>query len=246
MLRDEGLGGAIDIYVLDSSLTTVTDTTNVTSTGLIDSSNVDYTTTSIIMDYQPVAQVSGVVKNGTALSTTYYTFVVDTGLLKKSTSGYDKIVLTSAGIAAVGLFADGDTIAVTYNYNSLLHNIKDDVNSTANHYHNRDYLAREMTGVTVATYIKFKEVSGQDFDTVATAVELAISTFINSIKTTGDVELADIIGTAKSHTGVDNIDLTTPTITPTGGGTLTAQGDIVIGKNEYPISGTITLDRWTN
>ena len=103
-----------------------------------------------------------------------------------------------------------------------------------------------MDSVTINVDMRFKEVSGQDFDTVSNSLELAIDTFITAIQNEGSVELADIIGIAKKHTGVDNIDTTTADITASGGGSETTQGDILLTKNEYPATGTITLTRWTN
>jgi hypothetical protein len=131
-------------------------------------------------------------------------------------------------------------------HNSLLQTIQDSLNEQGNHYMNRDYLVREMIDVTIDVYMKFKEEAGQDFTSVSSTVDLDIATFIDSIGTGGSVELADVIGVAKAISAVDNIDLTTVAITNIGGGTLTAQGDILLGKNQYPVSGTITLERWTN
>lgn len=246
MLRDEGLGGAVDIYIIGEDLETTSDTVNITSTGLELGLNVSYTSTGITLIYQPVSSINSVIKNGITLDTSYYSLVKDTGILALSTDSVDKIELTSTGLANIGPFVNGDTIEVSYIYNNLLHLITEDLNSEGNHFQNRDYLLREMTPVTIDVYIKFKEVAGQDFDTVADAVELDISEFITDIKNTGDVELADIISVAKSSSGVDNVDLTTAELTNTGGGSLSAQGDVLLVKNEYPVSGTITLVRWTN
>jgi len=74
---------------------------------------------------------------------------------------------------------------------------------------------------------------------------LDIGTFIDGILNNGSVEKADIVGVAKSNAYVDNIDLDSVVLTPTGGGTVTSSGDVQLLKNEYPISGVITLTRWT-
>jgi hypothetical protein len=103
-----------------------------------------------------------------------------------------------------------------------------------------------MTSVIINVYMVFKESTGQDFAIVSNSVEINIATFINSILTAGSLEKADVLGVAKAMPTVDNIDLTTFTITPVDGGTVTAQGDILFNKNEYPTSGTITLVRWTS
>ena len=84
----------------------------------------------------------------------------------------------------MGEFSDSDVISVTYIYNKLLHTMEEDLNSTQNHYENRDYLLREMASITIDTYVQFKEVSGQDFSTVANSVELSIDILLyNGFKT---------------------------------------------------------------
>jgi hypothetical protein len=246
MERDETLGGAIDIYVIGEELTTATDEVTIAQSGLDLGVNVNYTSTGITLTNQPVNSITNFLKNGSVVSPDYYTLEADTGVLKKSTQGLDKLSLTEEGLANIGSFAAGDALRITYLYNSFLTTIETDLNSTANHFQNRDYLLREMNAVTVDVSLRFKEVDGQDFNTVSAGAQDAAVAFIDSIKTAGTVELADVVGVVKNYTGVDNIDLTTATITPSGGGTLTAQGDIVLDKNEYPVAGTTTFTRWTN
>jgi len=246
MERDEGLGGMIDFYVIGENLITVTDTFTITSTGLETGVNVNYTSTGIILNNPPVSDLLSLIVNDTVMYPNYYELTVDTGILSKSTQASDRVTITSTGLSNGFLFNAGDVVEVSYLYNDLLETIEDDLNSVENHYQNRDYLLREMTEVTITVYMKFKETAGQDFDLIADDVELAISSFINSILNGGSLELADVVGEAKDITTVDNIDLTTVTLTPSGGGTLTAQGDILFSKNEYPVAGTITLVRWTN
>lgn len=246
MVRDEGLGGALDFYIIGETLTDQTDLVSITSSGLIYGLNVDYTSTEIILEYQPVRTVTALIINEDVISTSYYSLVEDTGTLSGSSRASDAIVLTSAGIAAGLEFKAGDSIEINYIYNSLPTEIETDLNSTGNYYDNRDYLVREMTAVTINTYIEFKEVSGQNFDSVASTVELDVASYIDSIKNAGSLELADVIGVIKNIITVDNINITTISMTPVGGGTKTAQGDILFDKNQYPVSGTITTVRWTN
>lgn len=246
MERDESLGGAIDIYVIGEELETGTDELTITQSGLELGVNVNYTSTGVTLENQPVDSITNFLKNGSVVNPTYYTLEEDTGVLKKSTRGLDKLSLTSTGLISMGSFADGDILKITYLYNSFLQTIEDDLNSTTNHFQNRDYLLREMNAVTVDVSLRFKEVDGQDFDTVSASAQDAAVAFIDAIKTAGSVELADVVGVVKNTTGVDNIDLTTATITPSGGGTLTAQGDILLDNNEYPVAGTTTFTRWTN
>lgn len=246
MVRDEGLGGAIDFYVIGESLITAVDTVTITSTGLSTGINVAYTSTGMILLNQPVKTLLSVIVNGIVAYPTYYTLTLDTGILSKSTQASDMVTITSTGISNGFWFKANDIVEVAYQYNSLLSTIEDDLNSVENHYQNRDYLLREMTAVTITVYMRIKETAGQDFDAVASDVETTVSSFINSIMNGGSLELADVVGAAKAINTVDNIDLTTVSMTPTGGGTKTAQGDILFNKNEYPVAGAITIERWTN
>jgi len=247
MLRDSGRGGAIDIYIIGETLTNSTDAVTITSTGLASPETVNYTNTCIVLTKQPVHEVLSVTKNTVLLIPTYYTLTKDTGILARSTRSLDKIELTSSGLINVGYFAIGDSIEVGYLYNAMLETINTSLTATENYYINRDYLVREMTDVTINVYMKFKELAGQDFTTIASTVELDIATFIDNIQNGGSVELADIVGVAKSNASVDNIDLTTVAITAVGGTVITTyNGDIILGKNQYPVSGTVTLVRWTN
>ena len=249
MERDLEIGGAIDIYVIGSSSTTVTDTFTVTTIGLLYPLTVPYTNSSITLEHSPIIKypISGLIsvaKNGTFLLPSHYELVADLGILKESTRSLDKVQLTALGISSTGYFVDGDVIEVTYQYNSLLTTIQDDLNSTSNYYINRDYLVRSMTPVTVDVSFKFKESAGQNFTNVSADVNLAIATYIDSIQNNGSVEKADIISIAKQNVYVDNLDLTSVNLTNTGGGTKTSGGDIQLSKQEYPESGTITLTRW--
>jgi len=246
MERDEGLGGMIDFYIIGESLITATDTFTITSTGLETGVNVTYTSTGIILGSPPVRDLLSVIVNDNVMHPVYYELTEDTGILSKSTQASDRVTVTSTGLANDFWFKSGDVVEVSYLYNDLLSTIENDLNSIENHYQNRDYLLREMTEVTITVYMRFKETAGQDFDIISNDVETAISSFINSILNGGSLELADVVGVAKAITTVDNIDLTNVALTATGGGTKTAQGDILFSKNEYPTAGTITLVRWTN
>ena len=258
MLRDLGRGKCIDIYIKDVIYSDANDSVTITSTGLKYPENVMYTGYTITLTKQPVHEVISFSINGTIIPLDDFDIVKDTGLYSLSTSGYDKVSLTSTGMIALtstGVltnyrFKPGDLIEINYLYNSLVHTIQDNLYSVENHYVNRDYLVREMIPVNISVFMSFKEVTGQDWNTVASAVELTISSFINGLSSNSNVELADVIGVAKDITSVDNINIGTVSLTNIGGGTKTAQGDIIITKNSYSITGTatgvITLTRWVN
>ena len=245
MLRDEGLGGMIDFYVIGETITSATDTVQITSTGLSNPIDVSYTSMFIKIINQPVKELTSLLINGIVIAPSYYTLTKDMGILSKSTQASDKVSITSTGIYVGLSFNTNDVVEINYTYNSLLSTIETDLYTTDNHYMNRDYLVREMTAVTTNIYMAFKETANQDWNLVATTVETNVSSYINSIKTIGALEFADVINVAKSIKTVDNVNTITMTMTPVGGGTITAQKDITFSKNEYPVAGTITLARWT-
>ena len=243
MLRDLGLGGAIDVYVRGSDIISKTDSITITSIDPL-LQVVDVSSTGYVMAYQPVDAIQSVVYNGVLLDPTYYHLVKDTGLLSKSTRSYDKVALTSTGIAHIGYFSVGKTLVVTYTFNNLLTTINTTLTNPSNHYYNRDYLVREMTPVTINFYARIKESAGYDFATVISTVSVGVDTVISALGNNQNVEIADIIGGIKNLPGVDNIDLTTVSITNIGGGSKTTQGDVILSRNEYPVTGTITIVQW--
>lgn len=247
MLRDSGIGGAVDFYIIGDDYTNATDDVTITSTGLYTHTNVVYTSTGITLASQPVKELSSLIINNSVIPSSYFTLTKDTGLLKLSTRAYDAVTITSTGLANGVWFKANDTVEINYIYNALLATITTDLNSVSNHYQNRDYLVREMSQVIINTSIEVKEVSGQDWALVASAVETAISTFVNNVKTTGVLQIADVVGAVKVLSSVDNVNLDTIGFTIVGdGGTITSAGDIIFDKNEYPVSNDITVTRWTN
>jgi hypothetical protein len=243
MLRTNNLGGGIDIYIRDEIMEGAVDTVTFTSTGLNTLTDPVYTTTSIKFIYQPVHTISTVSKNGITLNTTYYTLTKDIGLLYKSTSALDKLILTSAGLANIGYFAAGDVVVINYNYNVLLHTIQNELNAPINLYDNRSFLLREQSFFTVDTYMKVKLYTGYTIANVISSASLKISDYI-SANTTSLIEFADIVSIIKNIAGVDNIDLPTGTITASDGRTKTASGDIPVGSNEYAKAGIMNLVEW--
>ena len=97
MLRDGGLGGCIDVYVMDQNLVTTSDTLSITSTGLANPTNVKYTSTSIKLINQPVNSLVSLLRTIGGVTTTtpsvQYKLVQDTGVLQYSTNSSDKLEL---------------------------------------------------------------------------------------------------------------------------------------------------------
>lgn len=245
MLRTEGLGGGVDIYIRSSEIEGALDTVTLTSTGLSgDDVDSTYTESSIILSNQPVSSIALVTKNGTVLDQTYYSLYKDTGVLRKSTRAQDALQLTSTGLIATGLLATNDVVEIRYNYNKLLSTIEAELNSTSNLYDNRDCLLREQEDVIIDVYMKVKLYTGAALATVKSTSSLNISSYMTAFD--GDaVELIDILSIVKNTTGVDNIDTPSALLTPRDGRQKTTSGDVPIGNNEYPVLGTLSLVLWS-
>jgi len=246
MLRTEGMGGAVDIYVKGRLIEGYVDPVTVTADGLLNvNMEVKYDETSLRLHKQPVLDVVVFIKNGITLDRSYYKLEKDIGILKNSTRAVDKIVLTPVGYSQLGPFVAGDVLEVRYNYNLLLHNIESYLNIPENLYDNRDYLLIEKTQVSIHLYAKIKLYPGYDKAAVENVFGLNYADDLNVFS--GDyVELADIVGLLKNTAGVDNIDLSTIRIYTNDDRTKNASGDIPIFENEYPITGNIIFDTWTN
>ena len=375
MLRDGGLGGAVDFYFIDENIVSTSESITITTTGLETPVNVNYTSTTITLYNQPVRSISSVIRNDEILESNKYSLTKDSGLLKKSTRSSDKIELVPTNgyqlwgfstqvseasptglsnnsstygfrltvnggtaqdilitgsaaqtiktlceritIQATGVtcsfdsvnnaikimsnttgstslisilnvpilnqtaslfssitnisslpedpyigeniipFTNGDKIDIAYSYNSILSSIENILYNEANHYHGRDYLAREMDEIAINLYARFKEVSGQDFNTIKSNVETAFISYVDKNKTQNVIELADVISILNQVNGVSNLDVSIPgTVTTDGNNTATISitstlgskigTDIYIGKNQYMVSGTLNIERWSS
>lgn len=245
MTRTGGLGGGIDIYVKGQIIEGSEDRLIVTESGLTGANpEIKYTPTSITLSKQPVLDLVIFIKNGITIDRRYYWLVKDTGILRNSTRGYDRLALTPEGYDELGPFIAGDSLEIRYNYNKLLHNIESFLNAPENLYDNRDYLLIEKSQVKIHLYVRIKFNIGYDKASVDNVFSINFAEQLNAFS--GDyVELADIVGLLKNTPGVDNIDLTTITIYTDNYRTKSDSGDIPIFENEYPIVGDITFDDWT-
>lgn len=262
MLRNEGMGSGIDIYVKGFTTEGAQDTVAITSTGLVSLSSA-YDATSIRLANQPVQSIAVCIKTSTGIATTLsnedFTLTRDTNLLMNSTRGNDRLVLTSTGLVKLGPFKSGDLVEIQYNYNSLLHSIESQLNAPINLYDNRDYLLYQKATVGITTFAKIKLYTGFDIKTVENAYSIALASFLETFS--GNyVEFSDIVGLIKNTAGVDNLDLSTSIISTSTGNILskstyistdeavprtqTASGDIPIYDREYPIAGAVTFTSW--
>lgn len=244
MQRDNGLGGAVDIYVKGSTLTDAQDKFILSSTGFTDITS-GYTTTSITLTKQPVQRISSILLNNNGVPQTYFTLSKDVGLLQKSTRSKDKLVLTSTGITELGSFKDGDTIEVNYTYNSLLSKIEENLNVSTNKYFQRDYLGREMTEAPIRVELRLTPISGGTIDSYKSSWDVAVSNYLNTLRSGATVYRANILDVYNGLSTVDNIDITSIVITDVNGIGTVIDNNIVLPSNAYAVFGSSVYTLWT-
>jgi len=244
MVRDGGFGGCTDIYVYGETSEPYTEELQITTLGLNDPTNLQYTSTSIRFSKQPVLSIISCLVDGVPLPPTYYTLQKDTGILANSTKGFDKLVLTSEGQTNFGTFLSGQTVTLLYIYNKLLNDIQQALEAEENYYINRDYLVFGFTKVQINVQLSLALRKGYDFNSYKSSLELIIANVIDENALSGSIEKSDIVTAVGKDSGVDNINLASCVLTPVGGGTLTAFGDILLSSKEYAVTGTITLTEW--
>ena len=244
MLRDGGFGGCVDIYVLGEELNSYTESIPITALGLIDPINTKYTSTSITLEKQPVMSIISCLVDNIPLPLTYYTLQKDTGLLKNSTKSKDKLVLTPEGINFLGSFQSGQVITISYTYNELFHKITNMLVSDEFFYINRDYLVRGFTKVVINVSIAIAMKKGYSLDNYLPSIQLVISDVIDRNSLSSSIERADIVTALGSESYIDNISLESCVLTSSGGGTITANGDILLTKSEYAVCGSINVSEW--
>jgi hypothetical protein len=157
------------------------------------------------------------------------------------------MLLNALGITNLGYFKAGDIVEIRYNYNKLLSDIEDDLNSSTNLYDNRDYLAREQSEIVISVFAYVKLDTGVDINTVISSSSSSIGTYLDNYDSnvSSRIELIEILDLIKATSGVDNINVVTASITASDGRTKTASGDIPMYTNEYPKVGTVDLIKWT-
>ena len=245
MLRDGGFGGCVDIYVVGEQLATYTESVEITSLGLLDPANTKYSTTSIRFEKQPTLTIVSCLVNDTPLPPSYFQLVKDDNIISRnSTASFDKLELTTEGINNFGYFQSGQVVTVVYIYNALLHTITDALTSDAYYYLNRDYLVRGFTKVTIDVQISVAFKKGYSFETYMPLAQLVIADAIDRNALSGSIEKSDIVTSLGKESYVDNINLASCVLTPSGGGTLTTYGDVLLSKNEYAVSGVISITEW--
>lgn len=189
---------------------------------------------SFIFENQPVMSIESVVGDVSGeLPTTLFTLLKDTGLLKESTRSNDGIKINSPGI-------NDTTITVSYNYNEFLSSIESSMQSEDFKKPGGDYLIRRSNKVSVDLTVPVQFESGAVQSTTTNDIVNTLSNFINDTLQGSTIKKGDLVNTAEVP-GVSVVNYSTFVITLTGGGTISEQGDIVLGGFEYAEIGTVTV-----
>ncbi len=224
MIRDNGNGGKIDIYIkVDEASTGVYLAKQIVT---IYAGEVEY-----IFDDQPVKSIISIVGSihGT-FSTAEYTFVKDTGNLKGSNQALDKIVWIHSPTV-------GETVTINFNYFNIIETLTTTVEDvrpiTA------DVLVRLANKILIdITATVNADSTITDKTTFNADVITEIQTYLTYKSLNGKVEQSDIVNEIYNVDGVDSITIPLTKMAKSG---QSGVADIDLTENEYSYPGTITI-----
>ena len=189
MLRDEGDGGSVDIYVADPIPKIVDGEIVLLSQIDPTDPNAFYPTQQPVINDRATATSSGLTTDEIIKDSTNFA-----GSLKAR----DKIRFTSALIGGE---------AVTYQYNSLVSTVAQFLNDDSRKILGSDVLTREV----IVTYVDIRMTivikTGYTASTVKGEVETGVTSYISSLNIDQDLEQSDVIGIIVGVTGVERLNL---------------------------------------
>lgn len=207
--------GAVDVYIIGSLPEAVTESQTFLGVGQ-----------PIVLDQQPVLSVASVDSGGPAyIQGTDYELQADPGTSSGSTRGQGAVVFLAGGSAP----SSGDTVNITYNYNSLLETLMNAYIVPDHLVFGRDLLFRQGTQQDIEIEYDLSVLSGSNATSILAQTTSVIVTFINSLGLGDDVEESDVNAAVRSIAGVDNW---VPTVFRIIGSGATV-GDISISKSQY-------------
>lgn len=233
MLRNE-FGGSVDVYVLGSVQTAITDT----RTFLLSGSRV------FILSRQPAVVTPGsVVVKGSVLSvSTVFVEGIDYVLVADPTTLVGGSVRVQNGIKFLntGTLPDDNTqITLDYSYNQLIESLQNTFSSESNHIVTADILVKQAVAATIGISVSISVVPGFNVGDTVNNASTAVSTRINTNKLGQSFNQSDIVAVIEDTLGVDSVDLNTLVITKNAV-TVTTQ-KIAGAKNEYLTVSSITI-----
>lgn len=208
--------GAVDAYIIGSSLSSVTESQTFLGRGQ-----------PIVLVNQPVSSVASVDAGGPAfVQGTDYILSFDTGPNAGSIRAQDAVVFVAGGAAP----AIGASINVVYNYNSLPQTLQDTFIVPDKYVFGRDLLFKEGDQVNIEIAGNISFLAGTNAVAGASAALSSIVAFINALGLGDDVEMSDVNAEVRrTVSGVDNLVITVFRVLGSGA----APADIPIAKSQF-------------
>ena len=220
LTRDGGTGGKVDVYIQ-------------AETGYgreVGPEDYTYDGSDIVLNLQPVLGITEVQINGTPTSS--YGLIKDIGALVESTRALDSVRI-------LGGASPGDIITITYDYNGLLNDIQDEMDSETSAPPARDLLVRSASVVFIDVSVAVSPLSGYDFAAVQTGVVNAVGEYINALTLGALISYKDVFDRISAVAGVQDV---RPLSLLSRRGEGTAES-VQLRASEYPAAGTISVER---
>lgn len=140
---------------------------------------------------------------------------------------------------------DGELVTLTYTYNSLIPTIQTLLLADNNKVVGADILAKWGRERSINVTASIKVLPGFTFSTVQSSVVTSLTTFLNSFTFGQAVQKADVVKQIVDTSGVDDVNLTTLTIS-SADTDLNADslGNLAIPTDSYAIAGTLTITQF--
>ena len=139
---------------------------------------------------------------------------------------------------------NGTIVTITYTYDSLIETLQALFNSNDNHIVASDILVREADEAFISITNSIIVLPGYVPATVVTNIQTALSTYINGLGLGAVIDLSDVVVVEELVPGVDQVDISTLSISSTIGVTTTTipPGQrISVGKLAYTVPGTLAI-----
>lgn len=203
-------GGAVDVYIIGNTASTITET--------IIFPGVDQV---IPLANQPI---NSLVSAGAFVQGTDFSLVKDTSGNKNSVRAEDGIKWLTTGTPPVV----GAPVSVTYIYNTLIETLQDAFLADDKNVPGRDQLFKVADQIDITLSANIKVRAGFSVASVVAAISTATLTLINGNLLGDDVEASDIQAVVRAFSSVDNFVITN--LSQVGA---TGTSDILIAANEY-------------
>jgi len=180
--------------------------------------------------FSAVGSISGNLVDGVD-----YTVVKDGGFYGGSVRGSDRFYFLPT-------LTDGETITITYTYNSLIPTLQAAVDGDSAKIVGADVLIKEAKILLIDVTATIELFAGYDITEVATNVETAIANALSDYLIEQEVQQSDIIAVIAAVEGVDDVLVPLTKFEESEGDiTQDSDGNLVIPWDSYATSGTITV-----